>query len=117
VCDQVVVLYSGCKVDSGSRQALAAPPFHPYADLLIASVPELREGWLDGLPARLAVEAPAPGADKPAPGLCTFLDRCPVRVAGVCDKVAPPRRRLGGDKEILCHHTRAELEALQHAPR
>jgi len=117
VCDQVVVLYSGCKVDSGSRQALAAPPFHPYADLLIASVPELRAGWLDGLPARLAVEAPAPGADKPAPGLCTFLDRCPVRVAGVCDKVAPPRRRLGGDKEILCHHTRAELEALQHAPR
>ncbi|HEX3058605.1 MAG TPA: ABC transporter ATP-binding protein, partial [Usitatibacter sp.] len=76
VCDQVVVLYSGCKVDSGSRQALAAPPFHPYADLLIASVPELRAGWLDGLPARLAVEAPAPGADKPAPGLCTFLDRC-----------------------------------------
>jgi peptide/nickel transport system ATP-binding protein len=117
VCDQVVVLYSGCKVDSGSRQALAAPPFHPYADLLIASVPELRAGWLDGLPARLAVEAPAPGADKPGPGLCTFLDRCPVRVAGVCDKVAPPRRRLGGDKEILCHHTRAELEALQHAPR
>jgi len=117
VCDQVVVLYSGCKVDSGSRQALSAPPYHPYADLLIASVPELRTGWLEGLPARLAVEAPEPGADKPPPGLCTFLDRCPVRVAGVCDKVAPPRRNIGGDKEILCHHTRAELEALQHAPR
>ena len=117
VCDQVVVLYSGCKVDSGSRQALSAPPYHPYADLLISSVPELRTGWLEGLPARLAVEAPALGADKPPPGLCTFLDRCPVRVAGVCDKVAPPRRNIGGDKEILCHHTRAELEALQHAPR
>ena len=115
VCDQVVVLYSGCKVDSGSRQALAAPPFHPYADLLISSVPELRAGWLDGLPARLAVEAPAPGADKPPPGLCTFLDRCPVRMAGVCDKIAPPRRDFGGDKEVLCHHTRAELEALQMA--
>jgi peptide/nickel transport system ATP-binding protein len=113
VCDEVVVLYSGCKVDAGSRKALAAPPFHPYADLLISSVPELRTGWLDGLPARLAVEAPAPGADKPPPGLCTFLDRCPVRIAGVCDKVAPPRRNLGGNKEILCHHTRAELEALQ----
>ena len=113
VCDQVVVLYSGCKVDSGSRQALAAPPFHPYADLLISSVPELRTGWLDGLPARLAVEAPAPGAGKPAPGLCTFLDRCPVRIAGVCDKAPPPRRDFGAGKEVLCHHARADLEALQ----
>jgi len=113
VCDQVIVLYSGCKVDSGSRQALAAPPFHPYADLLISSVPELRPGWLDGLPARLALEAPSPGMEKPPVGLCTFLDRCPVRVAGVCDRLPPPRRNLGGGKEILCHHTPAELEALQ----
>ena len=113
VCDEVVVLYSGCKVDSGSRKALAAPPFHPYADLLISSVPELRTGWLDGLPARLAVESPAPGAGKPPPGLCTFLDRCPVRIAGLCDKVAPPRRSLEGGKEILCHHTGAELAAAQ----
>jgi peptide/nickel transport system ATP-binding protein len=116
VCDQVMVLYSGCKVDSGSRQALAAPPFHPYADVLVSSVPELRTGWLEGLPARLAVEAPAPGASKPPPGLCTFLDRCPVRIAGKCDREAPPRRALGGGKEILCHHASAELEALQSGP-
>ncbi|MEP7070221.1 MAG: ABC transporter ATP-binding protein, partial [Usitatibacter sp.] len=115
VCDEVVVLYSGCKVDAGSRKALAAPPFHPYADLLISSVPELRTGWLDGLPARLAVETPGPGADKPPPGLCTFLDRCAVRIAGVCDREAPPRRDLGSGKEILCHHTSAELERLQTA--
>jgi len=114
VCDKVVVLYSGCKVDSGSRQALAAPPFHPYADLLISSVPELRTGWLDGLPARLAVEAPAPGAEKPPAGLCTFLDRCPVRIAGRCDREAPPRRTFAG-KEILCHHTGEELTQLQAA--
>ena len=113
VCDEVVVLYSGCKVDAGSRKALAAPPFHPYADLLISSVPELRTGWLDGLPARLAVEAPAPGSGKPPAGLCTFLDRCPVRIAGVCDREPPPRRDVGGGKEILCHHTRGELEAMQ----
>ncbi len=115
VCDEVVVLYSGCKVDAGSRKALAAPPFHPYADLLISSVPELRTGWLDGLPPRMAVEAPAPGEGKPAAGLCTFLGRCPVRISGICDRVAPPRRELGGGKEILCHHTGDELEALQSA--
>jgi peptide/nickel transport system ATP-binding protein len=76
-------------------------------------VPDLRTGWLDGLPARLAVEAPAPGEGRPPPGLCTFLDRCPVRVAGVCDREPPPRRALAGGKEILCHHPAAELERLQ----
>jgi peptide/nickel transport system ATP-binding protein len=115
VCDEVLVLYAGCKVDSGSRKALAAPPFHPYADLLISSVPELRTGWLDSLPTRLAVEAPAPGQAKPPAGLCPFLDRCAVRIAGVCERTPPPRRALGGGKEILCHHTRAELEELQAA--
>jgi len=108
VCDEVVVLYSGCKVDSGSRAAITAPPFHPYADLLISSVPELRTGWLDGVPVRTVA------AKKPArEGLCTFLDRCPVAIDGVCDREAPPRRALAGGKEILCHHTSSELEQLQ----
>lgn len=115
VCDEVVVLYSGCKVDAGSRKDLAKPPFHPYADLLIACVPELRTGWLEGLPERVAAELPPLGERAAVEGLCTFLDRCPVRIAGVCDKESPPRRNLGGGKEILCHHTRAELERLQSA--
>ena len=113
VCDEVAVLYSGRKVDAGSRKALAAPPFHPYADLLISSVPELRTGWLDSLPPRVTAEVLPARHGEAVPGLCSFLDRCPVRITGVCDRVAPPRRTLDGGKEILCHHTRAELEALQ----
>jgi len=114
VCDEVVVLYSGCKVDSGSRKAITTPPFHPYADLLISSVPELRTGWLDGVPVRTVA-----GRKATREGLCTFLDRCPVRIDGVCDREAPPRRALEGGKEILCHHTSAELERMQtiDAPR
>ena len=108
VCDEVVVLYSGCKVDSGSRKAIATPPFHPYADLLISSVPELRTGWLDSVPVRVVAEK-TPTRE----GLCTFLDRCPVRIEGLCDREAPPRRVMANDKQILCHHTGAELEELQ----
>ena len=117
VCDEVVVLYSGCKVDSGSRKALSAPPFHPYADLLISSVPELRTGWLDSVPARALAEPQSRRDPQAAPGLCVFRDRCPVRIEGKCDREAPPRRSLGGGKEILCHHTSAELERLQAAGR
>jgi peptide/nickel transport system ATP-binding protein len=113
VCDEVMVLYAGAKVDAGSRKALAAPPFHPYADLLISSVPELRSGWLDNLPARVVGAQAVVPANAHEKGLCRFLDRCPVRIDGVCDKVAPPRRELAEHKEILCHHTGAELEALQ----
>ena len=112
VCDEVVVLYSGCKVDSGSRKAIAAPPFHPYADLLISSVPELRTGWLDSVPPRAVAEPSMHGAAD-AKGLCVFRDRCLVRIDGVCDRESPPRRTLAGGKEILCHHTSAELERLQ----
>jgi len=117
VCDEVVVLYSGCKVDAGSRKALAAPPFHPYADLLISSVPELRTGWLDGLPPRAVAEPRMRDHVDAAKGLCVFRDRCPVRIDGVCDREAPPRRTLADGKEILCHHTSAELERLQSPVR
>ena len=113
VCDEVVVLYSGCKVDAGSRKDIAAPPFHPYAELLISSVPELRTGWLESIPERAAANLPALAADASVPGLCTFLDRCPVRIEGVCNRVAAPRRTLSGGKEILCHHTGEELVRLQ----
>ena len=92
VCDDVVVLYSGCKVDSGSRKDIAAPPFHPYADLLISSVPELRTGWLDGLPARLAVEAPAPGAGKPRRDCARSSTAAPCASRGCATRL---RRRAG----------------------
>src|SRR5271157_3994718 len=41
VCDEVMVLYAGRAVEIGSRASVGALPRHPYADLLISSVPEL----------------------------------------------------------------------------
>ena len=112
VCDEIVVLYAGRKVDTGSRQSFLTPPFHPYADLLISSVPELRTGWLDDVSTRVAKLLPplqAAPATTDTPGLCPFLNRCPVRIDGLCNVVPPPRRKLADGKEILCHHTGEEL--------
>src|SRR5439155_10103552 len=75
VCDEVAVLYSGCKVQAGKRKDVAAIPFHPYAELLISSVPELRSGWLEGVPASGAAELPRIGPRASIEGLCTFLGR------------------------------------------
>jgi peptide/nickel transport system ATP-binding protein len=115
ICDDIVVMYAGHKVEAAPRAAMAQPPHHPYADLLAASVPELRRGWLDELgDARFS----APAGEVPiAPvaNLCSFLDRCPQKLAGTCDRLPPPRRQLAQGVEILCHRSSAELIAAQQA--
>lgn len=111
ICDDIVVLYDGRKVESGPRQGFAAPPFHPYTHLLIGSVPEMRRGWLEETP--IARPPPPMGAAAEAPGLCSFLARCPVRIDGLCNVAPPPRTRLSEDHEDLCHHGDDELRRLQ----
>jgi peptide/nickel transport system ATP-binding protein len=109
LCDDIVVMYSGHKIQAGARDAYAQAPFHPYTDLLIHSVPELRQGWLESCGATTCQTLPPIGPKASVPGLCTFLSRCPVRVDGLCNRVAPDRRMLVGGSEILCHHDSAEL--------
>ena len=113
ICDEVMVLYAGWKVEFGSRSAMASRPFHPYSDLLIASVPELRQGWLEDVDrAQIAnaANAPAWATDHNA---CRFFDRCTARMEGVCNVRPPPIRHLSKGADILCHRTEQELSALQ----
>lgn len=113
VCDEIVVMYAGRKVESSSREAMSRPPRHPYSDLLIASVPELRRGWLDELRERRWSASARAISSRAALHGCSFADRCAVMVPGVCDAIPPPRRQLGNGTEILCHRTEAELVELQ----
>ncbi|MBR0680876.1 ABC transporter ATP-binding protein [Roseomonas eburnea] len=104
VCDEVMVLYAGARVEAGSRRGIQEAPWHPYTELLISSVPELRQGWLEE---RGSVRGPeAQDTRKPA---CAFFPRCGQAIPGTCDVVAPPRRRLSKGAEILCHREEAEL--------
>jgi peptide/nickel transport system ATP-binding protein len=115
ICDDVMVLYAGWKVELGSRSAMASRPFHPYSDLLIASVPELRQGWLEEVGKTEIANAAAATAWAADPHACSFFDRCPVRMEGVCDLRPPPARQLSKGAQILCHRTEPELDALQSA--
>ena len=110
ICDEIVVLYAGQKVEAGSRETFRAAPFHPYTDLLIASVPELREGWLEATGAGRRALPPMAAAYETA-DLCRFLPRCPARIDGLCNRTAPPRRMLSGGHEILCHHDEGGIDA------
>ena len=117
ICDRIAVLYAGTKVEEGSRESFAHPPFHPYTELLIGSVPEMRQGWLEERPSGSREAQGAFGQTEVGGTLCPFLPRCPVRIAGVCDRTPPPTRTLSQGNVILCHHEEGELQHLTDALR
>jgi peptide/nickel transport system ATP-binding protein len=104
-CDSVQVLYDGTVVEQASRADFAAGPHHPYTRLLMESVPAMQPGWLEQTLAQADAALPnaAAGAD-----LCRFLPRCPVAIAGTCDRM-PPAQHGSGSQQFLCHLDAAAL--------
>jgi peptide/nickel transport system ATP-binding protein len=47
IANKVAVMLKGKLVASGPTQQVFSPPFHPYTELLLSSVPEIRPDWLD----------------------------------------------------------------------
>ncbi|WP_316232512.1 ABC transporter ATP-binding protein [Bradyrhizobium sp. SZCCHNR1051] len=48
ICDDIVVMYRGRKIEQITPEAMARPE-HPYTQLLLSSVPKLDPAWLDNL--------------------------------------------------------------------
>lgn len=115
ICDDIMVLYLGDVADQGPREAFRAPPYHPYTDMLIDSIPQMHPGWLPELSHAPAL--PAVRADAEIEALCRFLPRCGLRVAGFCDTQYPARRTLSTGNEVLCHLSEDALVAAQQRTR
>jgi peptide/nickel transport system ATP-binding protein len=47
VANTVAVMLKGQLVAAGDTRTVFAPPLHPYVELLLSSVPEMRADWLD----------------------------------------------------------------------
>lgn len=52
IAHRTAVMYKGEFVAEGPTKEIFSPPFHPYTEKLIASVPEMRTDWLDEVLAR-----------------------------------------------------------------
>ena len=52
IANKVAVMLKGKVVASGDTAAVFSPPYHPYTELLLSSVPEMRPDWLDGFSPR-----------------------------------------------------------------
>jgi len=105
IADRVIVMYAGRICEQGPTREVFSPPHHPYTDLLISSVPELRTDWLtDVLKTREGVSAGR--GSFPVDDGCAFRTRCPMMIEGVCDTQTPPLRALteNTDHGVYCHH-------------
>ncbi|MGI4941900.1 MAG: hypothetical protein ACRYHQ_15295, partial [Janthinobacterium lividum] len=80
------------------------PPYHPYTELLLCSVPLI--GQRRPPPPRIERAAAAHG--------CKFASRCPRHLGPVCDDVAPPAQPAGPNHSILCHIPLPVLAAVPH---
>ena len=56
VCDYVALFYGGEVLDRAPAAELGARARHPYTQLLLASTPQLRKGWLETAPVRAPAE-------------------------------------------------------------
>jgi peptide/nickel transport system ATP-binding protein len=98
--DRVAVMYAGNIVEIAPVQAAFAEPLHPYTQLLISSIPSIKERK----PLR-ATQGLTHDLRRPPPG-CVFNLRCP-HATDECRAVAPALREMRPDHFVACH--RVEL--------
>jgi peptide/nickel transport system ATP-binding protein len=73
LADEVAIMYAGQIIETGKAKDFFPAPFHPYSQMLMASVPRLRSEadpiFITGQPSSL----------MNPPGGCRFAERCPFR--------------------------------------
>ncbi|ADM27773.1 oligopeptide/dipeptide ABC transporter, ATPase subunit [Ignisphaera aggregans DSM 17230] len=83
LADKVGVMYAGKIVELSDADTFYTKPLHPYSQLLLSSVPSLREDknitYIKGTP---------PSLINPPPG-CRFHPRCPFAM-DICRREEPP---------------------------
>jgi oligopeptide/dipeptide ABC transporter ATP-binding protein len=94
--DRLAVMYAGNLVELAPVANAYAEPLHPYTQLLIESIPSIKERK----PLKLT-EGLTHDLRNPPPG-CIFQFRCP-HVMDVCREVRPPLDETKPDHFVACH--------------
>jgi peptide/nickel transport system ATP-binding protein len=96
MADRIAVMYAGRMMELGSSDAILKQPRHPYTQLLIESIPSIKERK----PLKLT-EGLTHDLRNPPPG-CIFQFRCP-QVAEICRSVLPTSTELEPGHTVACH--------------
>jgi dipeptide transport system ATP-binding protein len=91
IADDVLVMYLGTMVESGSRDAIFSDPRHPYTRALLSATPIADP---DAVKQRIMLKGEMPSPFDPPSG-CVFHPRCPLAVER-CTREPPPME--GGER-------------------
>jgi oligopeptide/dipeptide ABC transporter ATP-binding protein len=97
-CSRVAVMYAGTVVEEAPTAQLLANPRHPYAQGLIAAVPDLDNPAHKprGIPGSI------PNLMTPPTG-CRFHPRCAL-ASEICSSNKPALREIAPMHTVACHH-------------
>jgi peptide/nickel transport system ATP-binding protein len=114
LADRIGVMYLGDLVETGPTERVFEAPYHPYTEMLLASLPRLDAAEpAGGGPASRRADAPVGPAGRPSG--CPFHDRCPHAVER-CAAEEPPWREVAGGHAIRCWIEPEELRTRQAGP-
>lgn len=99
ICENILVMYRGAVVEAGSVEEVIRRPKHPYTQLLVESIPQMRavrdwEQEEEGETLRSLDES------RPSAG-CKFADRCP-HVMEKCWEQRPELYRTESHRVARC---------------
>jgi len=105
IADRVAVMYRGSVLEEGSTHQVLRPPYHPYTELLISSVPAIGRYRHD-----IPVSLPTDRAETTAiTAGCRFAARCTRRLGPICDVEPPPWQQVESGHRVRCHIQVAHL--------
>jgi len=99
MADEVVVMYLGRVVESGTVDAIFHAPKHPYTRALLRSIPGVSKESRVRLPT-IAGSIPHPFA---RPTGCSFHPRCSEVIAGRCATLEPELAPVESEHMVSCH--------------
>ena len=97
IAENIIIMYSGCVVETGAVEQVIRNPKHPYTQLLIASIPlpDKNKRWG-------GQEADDPNAAARKSTGCKFANRCPA-VHEQCWTKKPPLYHTDANRAVACH--------------
>jgi len=96
IVDRIAVMYAGKIVENASVESLFATPRHPYTQLLIDSIPSIKERK------PLKITEGITHDPRNPPSGCIFRLRCPFAWEH-CAQVTPPQIIVDERNEVACH--------------
>lgn len=99
ISENIIVLYAGKVVETGSVEAVIKEPKHPYSQLLINAVPQPDPDHKWQLQSSQPASAQQAAVDRVG---CPFVARCPQAMSH-CSEIMPELLQTDADRSVACH--------------